>query len=143
MSRLLQWLAWFVVLGALYLVLADHPVTEEFYAAGIAGVLGAGVVVLLRGGPRYSQRYRYVWRAATSLAKIPRDAWVVASAIVSSLVSGKRLEGSLERVPFDPGPEDDPDARLRRSLATLEICLPPNSFVVEIEDKDILVHRLR
>jgi hypothetical protein len=141
-SRLLQCLAWFVAIGALYLVLEDHPVTQEFYAAGIAGILGATAVALLEG-PEYAQRYTYVLRACASLAKVPRDCFVVASAVVHSLAGGKHLEGSFERVPFNPGRKDDPDARLRRALVTLEISLAPNSFVVEIEDHDVLVHHLR
>ena len=65
-------------------------------------------------------------------------------ALARHLSGRKRMRGSLRAVPFHHGRTGDPRARARRALAVLGVSVPPNSFVLGIdEDRDeMLVHQL-
>lgn len=141
-AEALRWLAWFVAIGALYLVVVDQPVPDEFVSAAVAAVLGASAVALIRS-PRYPGWIGHVPMVLRAAARIPRDSIAVTGAILRSVVTGREIQGTMERIPFDRGEQDDPAAMLRRSFVTLAVSLPPNSFVIRFEERSVLTHRLR
>ena len=124
MSAVRAWLAWWVLLTALYVVLVDSRRLEELVAAAIVGALGAAAAVFVRHelGLVLRPRPRTLVRELRSLLDWPRDLVLVARALV------RRSPGRIVEVPFEGDPADTAIAVAGRSLA-------PNSIVIEVDEE--------
>lgn len=139
-----RWVAWFVLLFALYQLVEDSPVPDELIAGAILAALGAFAAVRLFAVA--DTRYAAQWSALRLLIAAPpqiaRGTLRVGAAIVRSFWEGDALKGALDRRPFEFGPMDDPRAATRRALTTYRISLSPDSVVAMLEPNQIAVHRL-
>jgi hypothetical protein len=64
--------------------------------------------------------------------------------LVRHATGRKRVRGAFVAVPFEHGPDDDPEAAARRALATVGLSLAPNTVVVGIDGRrdELLTHQL-
>ena len=140
------WLIWWIVLAALYALLADNPALPELIAGAVVAAIGATGAVLVR-----SQRQRLLRPRARWL----RGAWRPALGLVGDLrpLVGVLVETGLARrpgrsgfveVPFDVVGED-PESAAYRALTEAFGSLAPNTVVVEMDAERgvLLAHQLR
>jgi multisubunit Na+/H+ antiporter MnhE subunit len=129
------WLAWWVVLTALWLALADSRRLEEVVAGVLVGALGATASVIVRAqrDVLLRPRLRWVLDALRPLGRWPRDLWALARALF------ERPVGRIVEEPFEATGED-PRSAAQRALANAGGSLAPNAIVVEIDaDRGVLV----
>jgi Na+/H+ ion antiporter subunit len=140
------WLTWFVLLYALYLLLADDPVLPELATGVVAAAIGAtGAVVvraqrtrLLKPRPRM---LRGAWRP---LLGIFTDLVPLARVLVAAGILRRPAASRLDETPFTALSDSGEDAA-ERALAEALGSLAPNSIVVGLDhERGVLVtHRLR
>jgi hypothetical protein len=140
------WLTWFVLLYALYLLLADNPVLPELATGVVAAAIGATGAVLVRG-----QRERLLKPKPRMLA----GAWRPLLGIFADLVPLTRVlvERGLRRRPSESRLDEEPFSALsdsgedaaERALAETLGSLAPNRIVVGLDhERGVLIsHRLR
>jgi hypothetical protein len=140
------WLTWFVLLYALYLLLADNPVLPELATGVVAAAIGATGAVLVR-----AQRERLLKPKPRMLA----GAWRPLLGIFADLVPLTRVlveRGLLRRASqsrFDEEPfsalSDSGEDAAERALAETLGSLAPNRIVVGLDhERGVLIsHRLR
>jgi hypothetical protein len=124
------WVAWWVLLTALYVVLVDTRRLQELVAAVIVGALGACAAVLVRRERDLVLRPRPRVIAAELRAALrwPRDLALLAVALV------RRPRGRIVEVAFEAD-VDDPEGAARNALAVAGRSLAPNRVVIEIDDE--------
>jgi hypothetical protein len=143
-GRIVRVSAFWLVLAALYALLAGQISLTEAAAGLIATGLAAGYGVLLhRSGSRVlalsAPWPRMVLRP---LAALVPDAWRVGRVLLTVL--WRRPEGSVgtrSRQTFRRGGHGGEDAG-RRGIVTLALSLAPNGYVLGIGPSDISLHRL-
>lgn len=133
------WAAWWVLLAALYLLLADAVVLPELVVGAVAASVGATGAVLVRSQRHELLRPRLRWLRAAG-----RPALGVFTDLVPltrTLVT--RRSGELHRVPVTI-PGDGGEAAAFVAFTEVLGTLAPNTVVVDV-DRDqgvLLVHRL-
>ena len=142
----MRWVAWFIALGALWLVLDDNVATPELITGAVAALIGtiaAAVVhsqhlVEVRVRPRM---LRHAWRP---LVRLIPDTAVVLAALFKRLVLRQRPRSGLRTVPFRSGAEEGANDTARRALAKAGGSFTPSSYVVGVDgERDLmLVHQL-
>jgi multisubunit Na+/H+ antiporter MnhE subunit len=143
---ILAWLIWWVLLAALYAVLADNPAEPELFAGAGAAAIGATGAVLVRSQRRVLLRPRLRWlRGAWGpLVRMVTDLWPLVLALVETgVLRGPGRSGFVE-VPF-AAVGDDPEDTAYRALTESVGSLAPNTLVVHVDtDRGVLVaHQLR
>ena len=141
-----RWLAWWIALAALWMVLDDNPALPELITGAVAATLGAIAaeivhaqnLVRVRLEPR---ALRHAWRPLVRL--VPDTARVMVG-LFRMLVLRKRSRGRFRAVPFRAGREAGAYDTTRRALAKFGGSFTPNSYVVGIDtERDLLlVHQL-
>ena len=138
-----SFVAWWLVLAGLWLVLADKSELAELCAAVVAGGLGAAAAVAARSHRDVTPQpqVRWVARLVRPLAAVPRDLWLLVRALALA-GAGRAPAGEVCEVAFDT--TADPPGAARRMLAAAGGSLPPNTVVIGFDDHrgTILVHRL-
>lgn len=138
-------------LFVIYLLFAQDCSPPELVAGTVAAVAVAVLLEKVRLENAKRCRVRARWLASLLRRVLPqvlRDSF----RLIRFLAHGVRnprergsATGEIREVPFDPHYEERPgEARARRSLVVLGICLPPNRFVVAAERSPyrLLVHEL-
>lgn len=139
------WLAWWVCLLVIWMLLVDTFDPEELLVGAVAAAIAATLAITMhrRGFVRF-------WPRAAWLRQTPALAWSVVvdcallgQALWRTAVARQRVEGISIRVPFHHGGDDGRDVA-RRALVNFAVSLTPNSYVIDIDpDADsLLVHRL-
>jgi hypothetical protein len=129
------WLAWWVLLSALFVVLSDSRRLEVLVLAVLVGAIGATAATLVRGHRDVVLRPepRWVLDSLRGFLGWPRDLVRLARALVV------RPEGRIVEERFEATGEDPHDAA-RRALAVAGGTLSPNSIVVGIDaERGVLV----
>jgi hypothetical protein len=122
------WLAWWVLLTALYVVLVDTRRVQELVAAVVIGAFGAAAAVLVRQEREVVLRPRARWIAHELRTALdwPRDLALLAAALV------RRPRGRIVETPFDAS-EHGPRGAARGALAVGGRSLAPNRIVIDID----------
>jgi multisubunit Na+/H+ antiporter MnhE subunit len=139
------WMTWWVLLAAMYLLLADSVVPLELVAGTVAaavGATGAALVhrerrVRLRGNPRW------LWAAGRPLAGLVGDVWPLARVLVARGVLRRAGAGVLVEIPF-AATSDGPEDTARRAVTEVLGTLGPNTIVVRIDRERgvVVAHQL-
>jgi multisubunit Na+/H+ antiporter MnhE subunit len=139
------WLAWWVVLAALYLLLVDTTLLPELVAGAVIAAVGATGAVLVRGQRHLLLRPRARWLRGTwrPLAGLVTDLVPLARVLVTHGVLRRPSPSRLVEVPYDHT-ADDPEDAAHRALTQALGSLAPNTVVVDIDDERgvLLAHQL-
>jgi multisubunit Na+/H+ antiporter MnhE subunit len=138
------WIAWWIALFWLWLLLVGQWNREEVIAAAIAATIAASLAELARTRTGFSARL-----PAGALSDLPRalgmvvvDFGIVVQALVVGLVGRRAVRGKLySRELTHPSRAHGTGAR---AWTTLAASLSPNSFVLDIdpETERVLLHDL-
>ena len=142
----MRWVAWFIALGALWLVLDDNVATPELITGAVAALVGtvAAAVVhrqhLVAFRPRPSM-LRKGWRP---LVRLFPDTAIVLAVLFKRVVLRRPARSGFRAIAFRAGRENGAEDTARRALAKAGGSFTPNSYVVGIEDESdlLLVHQL-
>ena len=130
-STVAAWATWWVVLAALYLLLADNVVTPELVTGAFVAALGATGAILVRRGRHLLLRPRARWLrgAWRPLLGLGGDLVPLARALVRRGGTSRYIE-----VPLHPAAVgDDPQAHAYRALTEALGSMAPNTIVVELD----------
>lgn len=148
MKHVVAWIAWWIALFWLWLLLVGQWNREEVIAAAIAATIAASLAELARARTGFSARL-----PTGALSDLPRalgmvfvDFAIVVQALVVGLAGRTAVRGTLySRELTDPSRAHGPGAR---AWTTLAASLSPNAFVIDIDPgtervllHDLVVHR--
>ncbi len=143
--RVLSWLAWWVLLMALWVAVDDSFRSDELLAGAGAAALAALAAELVteQAAIRLAMRPRWLLAAARLPWEVARDTCVVFAALAGTLLGRELPAGEFAEVPVRYG-DDTPLGQTRRLLLTGARSLPPNTFVLGLDaERDVMVvHRL-
>jgi|GEM_PF-3169594 len=140
-GRVLVLLAWWMLVGGLWMLLVDTVSTAEVLCAvgaGLAGVLGARLAFeseiarmrpvggLLKG-------------LARQLLRVPGDLWLLARELVRALI-GQRRAGRFHDIALEI--PLDPSGSGRRAAIELFGSLAPNTIVLGVDEQRVAAHQL-
>ncbi|HEY6055969.1 MAG TPA: hypothetical protein VIU86_18715 [Gaiellaceae bacterium] len=138
------WLAWWVALFWLFLLLAGDWNRIEWIGAACVGVVGATLAERLRraAGVRPRVPLRLLRSVPTIPAIVLADFGILVWALATSIARRRVVRGSFRARSFDPGEGDDGVAR--RACTVLLAGYSPNAYVVDIDPEygEVLVHDL-
>jgi multisubunit Na+/H+ antiporter MnhE subunit len=139
------WLAWWIVMMALWAAIGDSLATDELLAGAGAAAITALVAraACHRAGLRYRMRLGWLLPALRLPGQVVTDTVAVYLALWRKLTRGEDPPGGFAEVPVDPG-EDGPDGVVRRALIIGGRSFTPNAFVLDIdaERRVMVVHQL-
>jgi multisubunit Na+/H+ antiporter MnhE subunit len=137
------WLAWWVVMMSLWVMIDDSLQFDELLAgAGTAALAAlAAEVVMYQADVRIGAWPG--WRPLAEVLRLPgevaRDTLVVFGALARMLATGRPPEGGFAEIPVRYG-DDTPLGETRRVLLTGVRSLAPNTFVLGLdEDRCVMV----
>lgn len=141
MLRLGAWIAWWIALFWLWLLVAGEWNRVELVAAACAATLGASIAEGLRAftGVRVRIPLRDIASAWTVPVMVLVDFAIVVGALVRSAVRGELVRGRFVARDFDPG-----SGFGSRAWRTYAATLSPNAYVVDADEelRVVLLHDL-
>lgn len=144
MRLALAWLAWALPLLGLWGLLTGSLKGPELWVGCVCAALAASAAGFLReqGLLRFRPRARWLRYAGRVAWRLLTDNLQVLAEVPRRLVHPHR-EGTFLSVSFPVG-DDDAEAIARRTLGTVAISLPPNTYVVDFDALGgrVLVHQL-
>jgi multisubunit Na+/H+ antiporter MnhE subunit len=139
------WLAWWVALAVVWLLLVDTFQPDELLVGAGAAAIAAtvGTVVQQRGYIEFWPRAAWLLQTPYLIGDIVVDCGLLAGALWRRVIGRQPLRGETIRVPFHHGADTGRDGA-RRALVNFAVSITPNSYVVDIdpEGDSLLVHRL-
>jgi multisubunit Na+/H+ antiporter MnhE subunit len=139
------WIAWWLLLAALWLLLIDNTDAADIAAGALAAAIAATASVLVRGQRATTLRFRARWLRVLPalLASVARDLPAVARVVWARGVLRRPERGELVEIPF-AAVGDDPEAAARRVLALTLGSVAPGTGVldVDVERRLLRAHRL-
>ena len=146
LARLTFGLAWAIGAWLLWLLLVSTSKRAELVTGAIAAVITALAVDAVRSRERFVFRPRLRWlrRALLIPVRVVTESWLITVALVRHATGRRQVRGALVAIPFDHGPDDDPEASARRALLVLGLSATPNTVVVGVdaERNEVLTHQL-
>jgi multisubunit Na+/H+ antiporter MnhE subunit len=130
-----------MALFALWMLLVDTSSTAELLAALAATLLGvlATRLVFKEEAARMAPAPWLPMALARQLARVPADLWLLAVALARAL-AGRRRPGRFHRIPLTLGL--DPAENARRAAIELAGSLAPNTIVLGVDEREVIVHQL-
>lgn len=145
MSQLGFWAGWWVILGALWLLLDDTVALPELIAGAIAAAAGATAVSLVRAQGILSLRPRARWtrRAWRPVVRVLPDVRLLLLALWRRVVRGQQVTSAFRAVPFRAR-ADAAERAAGEALAIAAGSFGPNTYVLDVdaERELLLVHQL-
>jgi multisubunit Na+/H+ antiporter MnhE subunit len=139
------WLAWWVVMMALWVALDDSFATDELLAGAGAAVIAAlfAHAACRKAGLRYRMRAAWLLPALWLPWQVAADTVTVYLALWRKLTRGEDPPGGFAELSVEPG-EDGPAGVVRRALIIGGRSFTPNAFVLGIDSERgvMVVHRL-
>lgn len=141
--RALVWLAWWVLMMSLWVMIDDSIQFDELLAGSGAAALAALAAEFVTYQTAVRVRVRPGRRLAGEVVRLPatvaRDTLTVFGALARTLATGRPPDGGFAELPVDV-----PPGEAGRVLLTGIRSLAPNTFVVGIDDERgvMVVHRL-
>jgi len=135
------WLAWWLALAGLYLLLADTVAPPELATGAVAAVLGATAARLVR--PAARPHGRWLATAARRLIGVVADLAPLARVLLVRGILRRAGAGAYVEVAFG-ATSDAPDDVAHRALTQALGSLGPNTVVVDVDkERGVLVaHQL-
>jgi multisubunit Na+/H+ antiporter MnhE subunit len=155
-KHLTRWLAWWVLMMALWVMVDDSLQFDELLAgAGAAAIAAlAAEVITSQAGIGASQRRnsqpgnrpsrpRAAWSVAAQALHLPgevaRDTVTVFGALARTLATGRQPDSGYAEIPVRYG-DDTQAGETRRVLLTGARSLAPNTFVLGLDrERDVMV----
>jgi multisubunit Na+/H+ antiporter MnhE subunit len=142
----MRWVAWFIALGALWLVLDDSVALPELITGAVAALIGtvAAAVVHSQHLVEFKPRPGMLRKAWRPLVRLFPDTAIVLAVLFKRLVLRRPAESGFRAIPFRSGRESGAEDTARRALAKSAGSFTPNAYVVGVEgERDLLlVHQL-
>jgi multisubunit Na+/H+ antiporter MnhE subunit len=139
------WIAWFVALNLLWLLLISAWVPEEEVLGLFASALAAtaAVAVQKQGLIRFKPRLRWLLAARSLPLASVRQSALVLAALARQLAGGEPVRGRF-RTEHVSLPSDPDESATKRALLIAGRSFPPNTYVLGIdpERESMLVHEL-
>jgi multisubunit Na+/H+ antiporter MnhE subunit len=139
------WLGWFLALNLLWLALISaFDLAETLLGLGAAALgASAATVVYEQRFVTFRPRARWMLDSWRLPAAIVRDTVAVFGVLWRRLARGERIEGRFRTEPFRLG-RDHQRRDARRALHTIGASIPPNTYVVGIDEDEhvVLLHEL-
>lgn len=134
-------LAWWGLLGGMWMLLVDTVSTAEVLCAVAAALAGVLVTRLVLGSEIAGMRPRtgLVSALARQLARVPADLWLLTVALARTLV-GHRRAGRFHELPLELTVDERGNAR--RAGIELVGSLAPNTIVLGVDGQRVIVHQL-
>jgi multisubunit Na+/H+ antiporter MnhE subunit len=144
--RLRFWLAWWLALTGLWMLLVFKTDPAEVVAGVLAGALGATATSLVQAHEDLPVALRVRWLAC--LRRLPRAVVVetlwLAGLLARALVRREPLAGGFRTIEFPGARERSAHATGRRAFAKWFGSISPNAIVIGFAEDDdvVLVHQL-
>jgi multisubunit Na+/H+ antiporter MnhE subunit len=144
--RLRFWLAWWLALTGLWMLLVFNTDPAEIVAGAVAAALGATATVLVRSQEALPVALRARW--LRRLLGLPRaiaveTLWLV-PLVARALLRRQPVEGGFRTIEFAGARERSARATGRRAAAKWLGSVSPNAIVIGFAEDDdvVLVHQL-
>ena len=139
------WLGWFVALNVLWLAFISAFDVAETVLGLVASALAATAATVVWQQRFVSFRPRARWLLASWRlpGAIVMDTLVVFGVLWRRLTRGERIQGRFRTEPF-PAAVTTSAESARRAVHTIGTSIPPNTYVVGIDDEEhmVLLHEL-
>jgi hypothetical protein len=133
-GRVTAWLAWFVVLNLLWLLLISAWIWEEailgLFAAAVAAT--AAEAVREQGVAGFRLRPRWLRQASVLPWRALRESGLVLAALARQVMGRGRVQGRFRLVSVQL-PADPDEQAAKRALLTAGESFAPNSYVLTID----------
>jgi hypothetical protein len=143
--RIKGWLAWFVALNVLWLVLISAWVVEEEILGLFAAAIGATAAEAVREQrlTGFRMRARWLLKARELPWRTVRESALVLRALLGQATGRAPVQGSF-RVVEVTLPDDHDEQVAKRALLTVGEGFAPNSYVLAIDNRRgvMLTHEL-
>lgn len=146
-GRVLAFLAWWVLVMSLWVMIDDSLQFDELLAGAGASVLAALAAEGVTSQAAAEFQLGLRWPLAAEMLRLPwqvvRDTITVFGALARAIRHRTPLEGEFAELPVEYG-DDTPAGETRRMLLTGARSLAPNMFVVGLDPaRDVMVvHQL-
>jgi hypothetical protein len=133
--------AWWGLLGGLWMLLVDTVSTAEVLSAAAAALAGAFVTWLMfdRGEARVRPAASLPIALVRQLARVPADLWLLALALWRAL-GGRRRPGRFHELALQLPVSEGGDGR--RAAIELIGSFAPNTIVLGVDEQRVIVHQL-
>lgn len=133
-------IAWWALLGGMWMLLVDTVSTAEVLGAVAASLLAALATRLVFGGVDAMRPAASLAVAlARQLGRVPADLWLLALALRRAL-GGRRRPGRFHELALELPASARGDGR--RSAIELIGSLAPNTIVLGVDERRVIVHQL-
>ncbi|MGH3200738.1 MAG: hypothetical protein ACRDP5_01570 [Streptosporangiaceae bacterium] len=144
-ARVGAWLAWWVLLMSLWVMLDDSLATDELLAGAGAAALAALVAELAgnQAATRFRMRIEWLVPALRLPGQVARDMVIVYAALWRRLTRGEQPDSAFVTEPVRFG-DDTPAGVTRRVLLIGGRSVAPNAFALGIDrdSETIVLHQL-
>jgi hypothetical protein len=144
-GRIGAWLAWFVVLNALWLVFIAAWVLDEEVLGLVASAIAATAAEAVReqGLAGFRLRPRWLWHARVLPWRAVRESALVLAFLARHVTRRAPVRGVFRVAPVAL-PEDKREQAAKRALITAGESFAPNGYVLTIDTREglMLVHEL-
>lgn len=141
-----RFVAWWIALGALWMVLDDNVALPELITGAVAALIGSVAAEVVHTQKLVRVRVKPGWlrHAWRPLARVFPDTGRVMAVLLRQLVLRRPARGQFRAVRFRAGRPAGAHDGTRRTLAKTAGSFAPNTYVVGVDlDRDILlVHQL-
>jgi multisubunit Na+/H+ antiporter MnhE subunit len=139
--RAATWLAWWVLLMALWVAVDDSLRSDELLAGAGAAALAAlaAEIAGYQAATRLQIKAGWLGRACRLPGEVAHDTWTVFAALARTLATRRPPRGGFRQLPVRYG-DGTPLGVTRRVLLTGAYSLAPNTFVLGMdEERDVMV----
>jgi multisubunit Na+/H+ antiporter MnhE subunit len=144
-ARIVGWLAWFVVLNVLWLVLIAAWVPAEEVLGLVASAIAATAAEAVReqGLAGFRLRPRWLWHARVLPWRAVRESVEVLRILARHVMRKAPAQGRF-RVVAVALPDDRDERAAKRALLTAAESFAPNTYVLTIDTREgvMLTHEL-
>jgi hypothetical protein len=140
------WLAWWLSLTGLWMLLFFTTAVAELVAGALAAALGATATVLVRTveGPPAALRWRWLLRVLSLPRVVVVETMWLVPLVARALVRREPVSGRFRVVEFPGARSRTPQATGRRAFAKWLGSVSPNAIVIGFAEDDdaVLLHQL-
>ena len=145
MKHVIPWLAWWIALFWLWLLLAGEWNRQEWVAAAVAATIAASLAELARVRTGFAARLplRTLADVPEILVMVVVDFGVIVAALIASVARRRIVRGELVSRGLERGP-DAAGGVGPRAWTALAASYSPNAYVIDIEPETqtVLLHDL-
>jgi hypothetical protein len=145
--RLLFWCGEFILMLGLWFLLTGKANFSEGVAGAFSIIASLIAVHICVQEPfsRFKNDSRYIFQIWRIPLSVLTGLYQVLYALAQQLFTQKGAQSAMRQIPFQAGDENDPEDKLRRTLALTYPCCSPNFVAIDIDpEKDVyLFHQVK